>query len=148
MPLPTRELALDSAAIVLVAALSPRLPRSLAVGDLVLAGAVVLLLQGLVRDLRRAASAPRAASTRAVTCVCVESTVGVTAIVAGLLLTLGWHAGSVRLVPAAWPIGFGAVVLFGTAVRDRVLDWRAIRLRHEPDHSARVTWRGDPSRPS
>lgn len=111
-------------------------------GDLVLAGAVVLLLQGLVRDLRRVAAARGAASARAVTCVCVESTIGLTAIAAGLALTMGWHAGSVRLSPAAWPIGSGAVLLFGTAVRNLVLDWRALRIRHEPDHGARVTWRG------
>src|SRR5579863_6516862 len=147
MALPIRELALDGAAILLVAALSPVLPGALAVGDLVLAGAVVLLLQGLARDLWRTATAPKAASTREISCVCVESTVGVAAIVAGLALTLGWHAGSVRLPAAAWPAGFAAVLLFGTAVRNVVFDWRALRLRREADHGARVTWRGGASKP-
>ena len=148
MAFPTRELALDGAAILLVAALSRRFPQSLALGDLVLGGAVVLLLQGLVRDLRRVATAPREASTREISCVCVESTVGVAAIVAGLSLTLGWRAGALRLAPEALPIGFAAVVLFGTAVRNIVFDWRALRLRREADHRARVTWRGGPSSPS
>jgi hypothetical protein len=142
MPFPTRELALDGAAILVVAALAPELPRSLAVGDLVLAGAVVLLLQGLVRDLWRTATARKEASTREISCVCVESTVGLTAIVAGLLLTLAWRAGSVRLPLAALPMGFAAVLIFGTAVRNIVFDWRALRLRREADHGARVTWRG------
>jgi hypothetical protein len=102
MAFPTRELALDSAAILLVAALSTELPSTLAVGDLVLGGAVVLLLQGLVRDLWHVATAPRAGSTREISCVCVESTVGVAAIVAGLALTLGWHARSVHLPCATW----------------------------------------------
>jgi hypothetical protein len=145
MPFPTRELALDGAAVLVVAALSPELPRSLPIGDLVLGGAVVLLLQGLVRDLWRKATAPKGGSTREISCVCVESTVGLTAIVAGLLLTLAWRAGSVLLPPAALPIGFAAVLLFGTAVREVVFDWRALRLRREPDHGARVTWRGGSS---
>jgi|HubBroStandDraft_6_1064221.scaffolds.fasta_scaffold622784_2 hypothetical protein len=154
MALPTRELALDVTATVIVAALSPRLPHALAVGDLLLAGAVVLLLQGLVRDLWSVASVARAARasasgepvTREVTCVCVESTVGVTAIVAGLALTLGWQSGAVHLPPVAWPIGFASVLLFGTGVRNLVFDWRARSLRREPDHRARVTWRGGSSK--
>lgn len=140
MALPRRELALDAAAILVVAALSPRLPQAPAIGDLVLFGAVVLLLQGLARDLWRVRASRGEGETRAVTCVCVESTVGVTAIVAGLLLTLGLHAGSVRLPPMAWPIGAAAVLSFGTAVRNLVFDWRALRLRREPDHRARVIW--------
>ena len=78
---------------------------------------------------------------RRVTCFCVESTVGLTAIAVGCALTFGWTPIRLHAPAIAWPIGVGAVLLFGTGVRNTVFDWRQRRLRFEPDHDARVVWK-------
>jgi hypothetical protein len=150
----TRELvglALVTAAIALAC---ERLPHRVAVGDLLLAGALVLLVQGLTRDIGRWRSA-RAAARRAtasgtsganatrVTCVCVESTIGVSAIVAGAVLSLAWASLRVGMPAAAWPMGFAAVGAFGFLTKDVVIDWKQRRVRREEDHGAVVTLRGD-----
>jgi hypothetical protein len=137
-----RELALDAAAVGLLVLLREQLPRVVPVGDVLLLGAAALLLQGLARDLGRLVDARRSASpSRAVTCVCLESTVGVTAIVAGAALALGWATVRVNVKPVVWPASLAAVLAFGALTRDLVFDWRQVRIRREADHRARVGWR-------
>ena len=136
-----RELALLALGIGLVAALRRRLPHTVSLGDLLLAGAALLLLQGLVRDVGRLLAARRGGASRQVTCVCLESTLGLASVVAGAALTLGWAPVPFHVGPLFWPVAFGAVGLFGIATSDVVLDWRTFRVRREADHGASVVWR-------
>jgi hypothetical protein len=129
-----------------VALACERLPHRVALGDLLLASAIVLLMQGFVRDIGRWRSARAAAREGAgvarVTCVCVESTIGVCAIAAGAVLSLAWTSLRVGMPAIAWPASFAAVGAFGFFTRDLVLDWKQWRVRREGDHGAVVTLRG------
>jgi hypothetical protein len=136
-----RELALAATAVGTLTLLRERLPRTVAVGDLLLVGAAALLLQGAARDLGRLMAARGASESTRVTCVCLESTVGLAAVVAGAALALGWTTVRVKLAPLTWPASLAAVLAFGALTRDVVLDWRQLRLRRDVDHRARVGWR-------
>jgi hypothetical protein len=136
-----RDIVLAAAAVGVLVLLRERLPRVVPVGDLLLLGAAALLLQGLARDLGRLVDARRATESREVTCVCLESTVGLAAIVAGGALALGWTTVRVKLGPVTWPASLAAVLAFGVLTRDLVFDWRQFRIRREADHRARVGWR-------
>ena len=97
----TRAERLELALIPLAAAaawgVAARLPDAPGLGDLLLAGAVLLLLQGLLRDLwllwrRRALAA--AAQPRRMPCLCLESALGATGVLAGLVFLgsgLAWR---------------------------------------------------------
>jgi hypothetical protein len=135
------ELALVAAAALVVAIFDDHFPRIVPVGHLFVAAALALLVQGFLRDLVRLVSMRRRATTRAVTCVCVESVVGLTWIVTGLALSLGRERATVPMGAIGWPLALACVGIFGTATREIVFDWRARRLRREVDHAARVAWR-------
>jgi hypothetical protein len=126
-----------------IAALRTHLPARIELGDVVLGAAALLLVQGLVRDLARLRAARRLAaqSPRKVTCMCAESTIGATAIFAGLILV--FVATPVVLRPPAfvWPVAVAAVMVFGFLTRSLVLDWREKRFRWETDHNVNVAWR-------
>jgi hypothetical protein len=136
-----REIVLAAPVVGIVVLLRERLPRVVPLGDLLLCGAAALLLQGLARDLGRLADARGGSQSRTVTCVCLESTVGLAGVVAGAALALGWATLRVNLAPLAWPASLAAVLAFGALTRDIVFDWRLFRLRREADHQARVGWR-------
>ena len=136
------EIALVAATVVPVALVRHRLPHAVALGDLFFAGAIVLLAQGLARDLARLASRRRAVAERKVTCVCVESVVGLGSVVAGAALVIAGSSVRVPMAPAAWPLALACVALLGTATREIVFDWRRGRFRREVDHGANVVWRG------
>ena len=113
------------------------LPGVADVGTLLLWAAALFLFQGLLRDfwllaLQRRATLP--GGRRKERCMCVESTVGVTGVIAGLALPcLGWH----RLVVMdgwSWSLSGMAVVAAGFALKDYVVFWRPLRLRREKDH--------------
>ncbi len=76
-----------------------------------------------------------------VTCVCAESTLGVSAIVGGIFLVFGTSPLVLPVPSLGWPMAVGVVALFGFATRHLVFDWRARRLRWEPDHAGVVVWR-------
>ena len=107
---------------------------------LVCAG-VVLLGAGLARDLARlaleeprgpATADPRPGELR----TCLESTLGLGAVAAGL----AWRAWGVDRAPAPLPVGglvlaLAAVAVFGHLTRNLVLV-----LRHEPAHRNVIFW--------
>ena len=135
------EVALIAAAASLVGVFGGRLPRVVPAGLLLLAGALILLFQGFLRDLVRVAAARGRSSARRVSCVCVESAIGLTSIAAGAALSLGWEEVIVPMGTIGWPLALAFVGLFGTAMREIVFDWRTGKLRRETDHMARVVWR-------
>ena len=66
--------------------------------------------------------------------MCVESTVGVTGVVAGLVV-LGSAADSTLVLSAMlWSISTAAVLLIGFAIKDFVFEWRPFRIRRDKDH--------------
>jgi hypothetical protein len=101
----------------------------LPLGRLVAYSAVVLLGQGLVRDLARLVARRRTAPTERLLCLCAESSIGVLLVLVGIGLTL---AGSDRPVPlsrGALTAGVAGLLLVGFVAKD----W-AIVLRRVEDH--------------
>lgn len=131
------ELALIPVAAVAAWAMAARLPAAPDVGTLLLVGAVLLLLQGLLRDLWllwRRRTAPPAGQPRRMACLCLESTLGSTGVLAGLVVLgsgLPW-----RLALPAWCWGLlvGGVLALGFAIKDLVIALRPLRLVRDPDH--------------
>lgn len=131
------ELALIPLACVFVWSIGGKLPGQIGVGSLLLAGSVLLLLQGLIRDLwllfKRHQQSRESVRQEAL-CMCVESTVGVTGVVAGLVV-LGSAADSTLVLSAMlWSISTAAVLLIGFAIKDFVFEWRPFRIRRDKDH--------------
>ncbi len=125
---------LSGAAVWLIAA---RLPAQIGIGSLLLVAAVLLLLQGLVRDLwllsRRRQQSQDGPRQHAL-CMCVESTVGATGVVAGLIV-LGSAADATLFASQGfWSILAVAVLAIGFAIKDFVFEWRPFRIRREKDH--------------
>jgi hypothetical protein len=126
----------------------PRLPATIPIGELVLAGSVALLAQGLIRDLvikyggasKGAQTAP--AQKRGIVCMCMESTVGVAGVAAGICVLLAGIRRPVALPVYFWPVAIAVVGVTGFIIKDYVIDWtrRPWRIRKEKDHSSVVFW--------
>ena len=131
------ELALIPLVGAVVWLIAERLPAQIGIGSLLLAASVLLLLQGLIRDLwllfkRRQDS--QTGPRQEALCMCVESTVGVTGVVAGVVV-LGSAADSTLFVSRTlWSILAVAVLIIGFAIKDFVFEWRPFRIRRDKDH--------------
>ena len=131
------ELALIPIAGVVIWLIGGRLPAVIGTGSLLLASSVLLLSQGLIRDLwllYRRNQALRVEPRQHALCMCVESTVGVVGVVAGLIILGSAVDATVTMSPWRW-IGLVIVVLaVGFAIKDFVFEWRPFRLRRDKDH--------------
>ena len=113
------------------------LPNSIGVGSLLLASSVLLLLQGLLRDiwlLFQRKTAQQSGERQKLLCMCVESTVGVSGVVAGLVVlgsALDWP---VPMTPWLWGLLAIAVLILGFAVKDLIFEFRPFRVRRDKDH--------------
>jgi len=146
----TAELLLIATATAAAWFLRPSLPAQMAFGELILAAAVLLLAQGLIRDLyvkfsaRRVEHATQASGTpkRGIFCMCMESTLGVVGIVAGAALLLSGISARVQLPSFFWPGCILITCLFGFIIKNYVLDWQTWpwRIRREENHSSVVFW--------
>lgn len=139
------ELGLIVVATGVLAANARRLPSSLELGSLLAVAALALLGQGLVRDLwllTKQGRADGAAPVEEARCMCVESTVGLSGVLAGVVLTAVGVPMVVSLPAWVWP-GAGALVwLGGFAMKDLVIQWSPWKLRRVKDHgSILVRWR-------
>ena len=131
------ELALIPLVGVAVWLIAERLPAHIGIGSLLLAASVLLLLQGLIRDLwllfKRRQDCQTGPRQEAL-CMCVESTVGVTGVVAGLVI-LGSAADATLSVSQLLACLLTVTVLaIGFAIKDFVLEWRPFRIRRDKDH--------------
>lgn len=139
------ELGLVALATGELATIADRLPSSLELGSLLAVAALALLGQGLVRDLWLLTKQRRAGGTAPVEearCMCLESTVGLAGVVAGVVLTAAGVPVVVSLPAWAWPAAGGAVWLGGFAMKDLVIQWSPWKLRRVKDHgSIWVRWR-------
>jgi len=131
------EVALIAAVAALFYVLAPALPDHVAFGNLLLGASALLLLQGLLRDLWLLAQTKRKPPQnppRTASCMCVESIIGITGVVAGLIL-LACEMG--MLIPMKrWGWGLLALLALGTGffIKDYVIEFRQWRIRRDKDH--------------
>lgn len=135
-------IALATGALVVFA---EHLPVSLELGSLMAVSALALLGQGLVRDVwllirqRRAGGTTHVEEAR---CMCVESTVGLSGVLAGVVLTAVGVPVAVSLPAWVWPVSGALVWLGGFAMKDFVIQWSPWGLRRVKNHgSILVRWR-------
>jgi len=118
-------------------AIAQWLPDRVGVGSLLLAASVSLLLQGLIRDLwllSKGSRNPQASPRQEALCMCVESTVGVTGVVASLVI-LGSSVDSKLVVSHLfWSILAVVVLAIGFVIKDFVFEWRPLRIRRDKNH--------------
>ena len=117
--------------------MATRLPDHIGIGAMLLGSSGLLLFQGLIRDLWLISRRNRQAqdgSHRQALCMCVESTVGVTGVAAGLVI-LG-RAIDLQLTVDHWVWSALAVtvMVLGYAIKDLVFEWRPFRMRRDKDH--------------
>ena len=113
------------------------LPSQISIGSLLLGSSVLLLLQGLIRDLwliSKQNHQTQAGQPQTAMCMCVESTAGVTGVVAALII-LGSGIDS-QLPVGSWIWGAFAVAVLsvGFVIKDFVFEFRPFRIRREKDH--------------
>jgi hypothetical protein len=139
------ELGLIVLAIGGATALAKRLPDSLELGSLLAIAALALLGQGLLRDLwllskqRNQAGAAHQEEAR---CMCMESTVGLSGVFSGVVLTAIGVSVMVPVAVWAWPLAGTVVWGLGYAMKDLVIQWSPWKLRRVKDHgSILVRWR-------
>ena len=124
--------------------MSPSLPEQVSVGELLLWTSALLLLQSLVRDLwllARQKHNLEPGPLKKARCMCVESTLGATGIVAGIII-LG--SGIDRLVTMnewSWGLLVMLVMATGLLIKDFVVEWGPLRFRRDKNHMNIVfTW--------
>ena len=110
---------------------------SIGTGSLLLGSSVLLLLQGLVRDLWLISRRNRdvhAGAGREALCMCVESTIGVTGVVTGLAVLGSALDATLALGPEAMGAIAVVVLAIGFAIKDLVFELRPFRIRRDKDH--------------
>lgn len=117
--------------------MAPMLPDQIELGLLFVGASALLLLQSLIRDfwlLAKAHRKPQPSPQRVARCMCVESMVGITGIVAGLTL-FGWKIGKpVSMGHWTWSIFAALVMGAGFVMKDYVLETKPWRLRRDTNH--------------
>lgn len=138
------ELSAIPVATVLVARLTPPPGVRPETGEMLAGGAMLILLQGFCRDLwlLRQSRRQAAASTREVSCMCVESVLGLTGVAAGIGLVGFGIARLVSLSPLAFAIGTGLTMLAGYLLKDLVFSWSPWKIYREKNHAQLILrWR-------
>ena len=121
------------------------LPSTLSVGVLLLGVSALLLLQGLVRDLWLLANKrgnPQPDLQRKIRCMCAESTIGTTGIIAGAAILGVGIDDSISLNQLGWCVLVMVVMTIGFLIKDYVIEWNPFHLRKDKDHINIVfTWK-------
>ena len=74
--------------------------------------------------------------------MCLESTVGLSGVVAGVVFTVAGAPSVVAVAEWVWPMAGALVWLAGYAMKDVVIQWSPWKLRRVKDHgSLIVRWR-------
>jgi hypothetical protein len=124
--------------------MAPLLPERVGVGKLLLWTSALLLLQGLVRDLwllaRQKQNLEQGLLKKA-RCMCVESTLGATGIVAGIIILGSGVDHLVTMNGSSWGLLVMLVVATGLLIKDFVVEWSPLRFRRDKNHINIVfTW--------
>jgi len=121
------------------------LPGRLELGSFFAVAAVALLGQGLLRDVWLLAKQRRAGSEvqqEEMRCMCMESTVGLSGVLIGVLVTALAIPVTIKMAEWAWPLAGGLVWGVGFAIKDVVIQWGPWKVRRVKDHgSILVRWR-------
>lgn len=131
------ELCLVPAGAVVAWMVADVLPQRLTLGHLLLICSALLLFQSLVRDLALLSRARREAKTvpkRAARCMCVESALSATGVVAGGAILASGTSAEVPMNGVVWALTIGLVMALGFALKDLVFEWSPWRLRRDKDH--------------
>ena len=128
-----------------VAWLAPRAGVTLEAGELIAGAALLILVQGFFRDvwlLRQARRQLAAAPVREARCMCVESALGLTGIVAGIgLVGLGFTRPVFLVVPVLATAVLAAMAV-GFLLKDLVFEWSPWKIYREKDHAQVIfRWR-------
>ena len=131
------ELGLIAAVTISFGVAAGELPGRVAAGNLLLGASALILLQSLLRDLWLLAKTrrqPPQNPPRTGQCMCVESTVGITGVVAGLILVTCRIGTTFPM--GRWSWGVFAVVSLGMGflMKDYVAEFKPWRIRREKDH--------------
>lgn len=126
-------------------ALASFLPAELGIGRLTLTMSALLLLQSLIRDvaiLSTTKAERKAAQSRTMRCMCVESTIGMSGIFVGAGL-LGFGFGpEIRMNALAWVAVTVLTLCAGFAIKDFILKSNPWRIVRDKDHlNIVVSWR-------
>ena len=111
---------------------------TLKVGGLVTAASLLLLLQGFCRDVwlwlaaRRATDKP---SLHSAQCMCVESALGLTGILAAAGLTAFHFGPDIAVTPPGLTTAVGAVLGTGFLLKDFVFEWSPWKIYRAKDHA-------------
>ena len=128
------------------------LPIAVTLGGLCLAGAVLLLGQGLLRDAwilwaggaGESCALPESAEVqngrKPATCMCMESTIGTLLIVVGIALLFTPSRRVFHVGRGFWTLFVGTTLVCGLLMKSIVIDWKAKRLRIVRDHKSVVFW--------
>ena len=139
------EFALVPLSGIAAAGVASSLPLELEIGQLFLLVSILVLAQGLSRDLWllvRARRSPSTGELRAAQCMCIESTVGVLGIVVGFALIGTGFGRPIALSATGWGVLVAASLTFGFLIKDFVIEWNPWRIRREKDHlNLLVKWR-------
>ncbi len=140
------ELALIFLATGMAAFIGPLFPARLSVGALCLLAASVLLAQSLVRDLVLIYANRNEAggvTSRTANCMCVESMLGFSGVILGVLLLLSATGGTIVMNRGVWCAMTAVPLVAGLLLKDWVITWRPWGVSREKDHlNLIVRWRG------
>lgn len=124
---------------------APGLPNTVGAGKLLLATSALLLFESLVRDLSlliRDRRVEKSSPPRKERCLCVESTVGITGVIAGLVLSGSTIVHSVPMSHWTWSLLVMTIMILGFWIKDYVVEWGPIRIRRDKDHMNMIfTWK-------
>lgn len=113
-------------------------PVQLGTGRFVLILAVLFLGQTLARDLylyfKLKSRETGLLKGKESQCFCVESGIGICAVIWGLILFLGSFGGSLKLDPWQWTMTIVVLMVLNYFLKDFVFSWNPWRIYRDPDH--------------
>jgi hypothetical protein len=118
--------------------LAPRTGMTLELGEFIAGRALLLLLQGFFRDLwllREARRKKSFAAAREARCICVESAIGLTGVVAGIGLVGLGLARPVFVGSTGLAAGVAVTMIAGFLLKDFVFEWVPWKIYREKDHA-------------
>jgi len=114
-----------------------RLPAQLDLGWAFALGALILLVQGFFRDLYllyRQRTVDKNAPRKRMKCMCLESTLGMAGIGAGIVLTLVLPDVAFGITRLGWSALVATIMVFGFCTKDIVITWKPFSIRRDPGH--------------
>lgn len=118
--------------------------NNLELGRLVLYASALLLLQSLIRDvfLLFISKSHSHNEIKKATCMCMESSIGMTGIIAGsLLVGFGFNV-ILGMNPMKWSLGVMLILIVGFLIKDIVIQFNPIRIYSDKNHMNIVfTWK-------